>query len=180
MGGEENVVRSIFLDQALANQHINRLWLQALQAVPFDLLDSYQGAFFDSIFGTWNHILLGDRIWLGRIGGHSYPFESLRQRLCADMATLSREREVTDRALVSLVQGESDFERTVRYRGNQGQSDEQRLYQILNHLFAHQQHHRGQISQMCHRLRIPVPDGGLIGYYRGNGSRDAARANDDD
>ncbi len=166
-------MRESFLEQAMANQHINVAWLDALEAVPFDVLDADQGAFFGSIFGTWNHILLGDRIWLGRIAGQPYRFESLHQRLCADRASLAHERARTDGDIVALVAGESDFGRTIEYLGNQGQPDAQRLYQILNHLFAHQHHHRGQISQMCHRLQIPIPDGGLIGYYRGAWRREA-------
>lgn len=159
-------MRDIFLDHARANRRINETWLAALRGVPFEVLDADQGAFFGSIFGTWNHILLGDRIWLGRIRGQPLAFDSLGQRLCGDLDALARERSATDADLVALVESEDDFARTVAYRGNQGQPDAQRLCEILNHLFAHQQHHRGQISQMCHRLGIEVPDGGLIGFYR--------------
>lgn len=162
-------MREIFLDQALANRHANESWLAVMRGVPFDVLDADQGAFFGSIFATWNHILLGDRIWLGRIRGRPFAFDSLGQRLCADLDSLARERAATDTDLVAMVESEADFGRVVQYHGNQGQPDAQRLGQILNHLFAHQHHHRGQISQMCHRLGIEVPDGGLIGYYRGPG-----------
>jgi len=162
-------MREIFREQALANRHVNETWLAVMRGVPFAVLDADRGAFFGSIFATWNHILLGDRIWLGRIHGRPLAFDSLGQRLCADLDTLERERARTDADLIALVEAEDDLGRTIAYHGNQGQPDAQRLYQILNHLFAHQHHHRGQISQMCHRLGIALPDGGLIGYYRGPG-----------
>jgi len=37
------------------------------------------GAFFRSIHGTLNHILLTDRMWLGRISKHPHGFRSLEK-----------------------------------------------------------------------------------------------------
>ena len=39
------------------------------------------GAFFKSIHGTLNHLLLGDRIWLGRFTGKPFEAKSLDQEL---------------------------------------------------------------------------------------------------
>ena len=51
-----------------------------------------RGAFFKSIHGTLNHILLGDRLWLSRFLGRDFQIESLSQELYADFADLTRQR----------------------------------------------------------------------------------------
>src|SRR6187397_2241506 len=75
-----------------------------------------RGAFFKSIHGTLNHLLLGDRIWMGRFtgdterhtsrdgAGNPIAFRSLSQELYADFAVLSSERARTDEDIVAYVQ----------------------------------------------------------------------------
>ena len=158
--------RKILLDQAEANRFINRLWLNVLRPIPFATLDENRGAFFGSIFGTWNHLLLGDRIWLGRLLGKPYPFKSLSDRLCPDLAGFERERARTDNEWVEVVESWKDPESPVAYLDSKGNPYTQPFFELMTHVFAHQNHHRGQISQMCHELKIPIPDGGLLGFYR--------------
>ena len=57
------------------------------------------GAFFKSIHGTLNHLLLGDRIWLGRFTGKPFEVKSLDQELYSDFAHLRSERAATDVAI---------------------------------------------------------------------------------
>src|SRR6267378_5476637 len=45
-------------------------------------------AFFRSIHGTLNHLLLTDRGWLGRFNGKPWTFRSLDQELYADFHEL--------------------------------------------------------------------------------------------
>src|SRR5439155_565732 len=54
------------------------------------------GAFFKSIHGTLNHLLLGDRVWMGRFLGRPFAVTSLAQELYADFARLHEERGATD------------------------------------------------------------------------------------
>lgn len=159
-------MRQLLLDQALANAHTNAAWLDVMAEVPFAELDAPRGAFFGSIFGTWNHILLGDRIWLGRLADRPFSFTSLHDRLCPDLPTLRAERARTDRDLIAFVEAADDPARPVDYRDSRGNPYRQPLYELLLHLFAHQNHHRGQISQMCHEMKLPIPDGGMLLYYR--------------
>lgn len=48
------------------------------------------GAFFKSILGTLYHLLLADRLWLGRFTGEAYPVTRLDTILYADFDTLAR------------------------------------------------------------------------------------------
>ena len=54
------------------------------------------GAFFKSIHGTLNHLLLADRVWMGRFKGQPYHPRSLADELYADFEELRRERGKTD------------------------------------------------------------------------------------
>ncbi|MCZ6841633.1 MAG: DinB family protein [SAR324 cluster bacterium] len=157
---------SPYLAQAQFNRAINEAWLKVLAEVPFAELDADQGAFFGSIFGTLNHILLADRIWISRILGEPFTFNKLSDRLCGSLESLAVERKLTDEVLIDLMEGEQNFGREIAYTNSSGAPFSQPLQQILIHLFAQQHHHRGQISQMCHERGIPIPDGGTIAYTR--------------
>lgn len=157
---------NFFLAQAEANRAINEKWYGLFLEMEQAELEVEQGAFFGSIFGTLNHILLGDRIWLGRFSEQPFAFERLSDRICETMEKLAVARAATDEALVALTAGEADFGREFSYQNSSGTAFTQPLDQALNHLFAHQHHHRGQISQMCHERKIAIPDGGTIAYTR--------------
>jgi uncharacterized damage-inducible protein DinB len=163
---QSNPLQAHLLEQAEANRWINQEWWKALVHLSLEELDRPQGAFFGSIFGTWNHILLGDRIWLGRIEGQDYLFQKLADRVCATKEQFGVERDKTDVQLIERIAGTPDVMRILSYRGNQSQSYATPLYRIYQHLFAHQAHHRGQIHQMCDERKIALPDGGLIAFYR--------------
>src|SRR5260221_14718145 len=60
-------------------------------------------AFFRSIHGTLNHLLLTDRGWLGRFSGKPWTFRSLDQELYNDFEELCRERARTDREIEGFV-----------------------------------------------------------------------------
>lgn len=159
-------MKTLFAELAEANRHINRTWLVAMAHLPLAELDRPQSAFFDTIFGAWNHILVGDQIWMARILGQPAPTSNLRERLCDSMETFRQARETTDADLIRIVAEATNFAQDIVYRNTKGTRFQTPLYQVLAHLFAHQSHHRGQISQMCHERKIAVPDGGLIDFYR--------------
>lgn len=124
------------------------------------------GAFFGSIHATLNHILLADRIWLGRFAS-AFPtltslhgaalvqrFDSLRQELCADFDTLRAEREQTDAVIIAWADqlGDPLLAQTMRYANSQGQQREHPAWLAAAHLFNHQTHHRGQITTLLSQL----------------------------
>ena len=57
------------------------------------------GAFFGSIHGTLNHLLLADRVWMGRFTGPVFTPASLGDELYGDFDELRRERGRTDDAI---------------------------------------------------------------------------------
>jgi uncharacterized damage-inducible protein DinB len=133
------------------------------------------GAFFGSIHGTLNHILLADRVWLARFAS-AFPslsslhgaalvheFSSLRQELCADFAELRAQRASTDRVIVEWAEELTDelLARTMRYSNSQGHLREHPVWVAVAHLFNHQTHHRGQITNLLHQCGL---DPGVTDY----------------
>jgi len=136
-------------------------WMNGkLYAVAATLTDDERkrdrGAFFKSIHGTFNHILVGDRVWLARFraetaqDGFMGPgIRSLDQELYGDFDELRRERARTDAELSAWISGVT-AERLqgplVYVRG--GRKHEHPLWWAVVHAFNHQTHHRGQITTL--------------------------------
>jgi uncharacterized damage-inducible protein DinB len=115
------------------------------------------GAFFKSIHATLNHLMVADRIWLGRFTGASYPagfigpggIRSIDQELYTDFEELRRERTRTDDELSTWI---ADLT-PERLAGplvflRRGQRHESPLWWAVSHVFNHQTHHRGQITTL--------------------------------
>ena len=115
------------------------------------------GAFFHSIHGTLNHILLADRSWMARFRGDSAGFASLDEELYADFSELRRERAQDDRRIMEWAAAldARDVMRPLSFRGIT--SPEQRTYPVwlvIAHFFNHQTHHRGQITTLLSQRGI--------------------------
>ncbi|HYM31026.1 MAG TPA: DinB family protein, partial [Candidatus Cybelea sp.] len=117
-------------------------------------------AFFKSIHGTLNHLLLTDRLWLGRFEHKAYPVTSLSQQLYADRVGLEVARRAEDARIVSFVDGlsDSDLAGTLNYANTSGKAFSDPLAQLLAHLFNHQTHHRAQVHDQLSQTTVPPPE----------------------
>ena len=116
-----------------------------------------RGAFFRSIHGTLNHLLLGDRVWLGRFLGRPFTVRSLDQELFADFAELRAEREQTDREIDAWVAAlePSHFEGTLHYTSLVNPAPRSLPFWVaVTHFFNHQTHHRGQLTTLLMQAGI--------------------------
>ena len=124
------------------------------------------GAFFRSIHGSLNHLLLTDRVWLGRFSRHgegsralaSTPLvlggHSLDQILYEDFCALAAQRFETDSAIRAWV-GELSAElldTDLHYMRTNGQPMVAPFWHAIAHLFNQQTHHRGQVTTLLHQL----------------------------
>ncbi len=142
------------------NAWVNRRIYDATAGLPDAAYRAERGAFFGSIHGTLNHILVVDRLWLGRIAGVDHGIRALDQILCDDFATLRAARAAEDGRLIELVDGlDADAQRApVRYRRMIGEGmQEARADHILITLFNHQTHHRGQVHAMLTQAEVVPP-----------------------
>jgi uncharacterized damage-inducible protein DinB len=112
------------------------------------------GAFFGSVLGTLNHLLLGDTIWMTRFEGGTHPSTSLDAILFDQFDALRAARAQMDRRIERFFETlPHDFERgSVRYVNNAGLESEDPLSVILPHFFNHQTHHRAQVHTLLSQL----------------------------
>lgn len=115
-----------------------------------------RGAFFKSIHGTLNHLMVGDRVWLARLTGVVAPagfmaegIRSLDQELYADFAELRAQREKTDAAIEAWASSVTPeiMSTTLSYRRGDGRR-EHPLWWAAMQMFNHGTHHRGQITTL--------------------------------
>ena len=114
-------------------------------------------AFFKSVHGTLNHLLLGDRIWMGRFMDNPITVKSLDQELYSDFEELRRERGRTDEAIASWAAGltQQDLDGTLRYMSIVNpQPRETPMAFAIAHFFNHQTHHRGQLTTLLSQRGI--------------------------
>ena len=135
---------------------------------------SDRGAFFKSLHGTLNHLLVGDRIWMRRFTGHGDAPSSLDTIVYDDFGQLRAARRLEDERIIRYINGlnEVDLTGTIRYRTVVKPADiEQPLAPALDHFFNHQTHHRGQahalLSAIIGNERTPSLD--LIIFQRETG-----------
>ena len=127
-----------------------------------------RGAFFGSLHGTLNHILVADRIWLRRLTGEGDMPGRLNALLYDDLAGLAAARMKEDARLGTYVSalGEDDFAGTVTFRSTQGVESTQPRGAVLAHVFNHQTHHRGQAHALLTGLGQEGPVLDLMAFLR--------------
>jgi uncharacterized damage-inducible protein DinB len=128
-----------------------------------------RGAFFGSLHGTLNHLLVGDRIWMRRFTGDGEEPRELDAILYEDFNELREARSREDDRIISYIRSltEADLAGIVRYRTMRNPADiEQYLAPLLFHFFNHQTHHRGQAHCILTGLTREAPSFDLIMFQR--------------
>ncbi|MBJ6124537.1 DinB family protein [Microvirga splendida] len=131
-----------------------------------------RGAFFKSVHGTLNHLLVADRIWMRRFTGEGEAPNRLDAILFEDFAELRAARKQEDERIVAYVHGlsEADLVGRFRYRTITNPTDvEQPLAPALAHFFNHQTHHRGQVHCLLTGFGLEAPSLDLLPYQRQTG-----------
>lgn len=133
-----------------------------------------RGAFFKSLHGTLNHLLVGDRIWMRRFTGAGETPPGLDAILYEDFESLRAARRSEDTLISRYIArlSEGDLLGTLRYRTVSRPTDiEQPLAPALDHFFNHQTHHRGQAHALLSSIigNEATPSFDLIIYQRETG-----------
>ncbi len=141
-------MKAYFQQFAAYNRWANARLYEA--AMRLDEADYHRnvGAFFKSMCGTLNHLLVADRIWMKRFTGEGDHPGRLDAIIHEDRAALALARAEEDDRIARFIdaQDEAAFDRLIHYKtiSGGGLSIEQKLGNALAHFFNHQTHHRGQ------------------------------------
>src|SRR5688500_2395658 len=87
------------------NTWMNGKLYAACATLPDEERKRERGAFFHSIHGTLNHVLLADSVWMGRFDGKPFAFKSLDEELCASFDELRARRAEMDQRIDGWARG---------------------------------------------------------------------------
>jgi len=155
---------------ATYNRSMNKSLFTAAGKLSEADLTGDRGAFFSSVLGTLNHILVGDTLWLKRFATRPENFSSLEYvgaltvpasldaTLHPTLSALSEARHKMDEVIVRFVAELSDevLASCLSYRNTKGQETTKSLGLLVLHLFNHQAHHRGQVSTLLSQSGVDV------------------------
>ena len=116
-------------------------------------------AYFGSIQGTLNHILVVDRLWFGRIAGTDPGVTRLDQILHDDFPALRTARQAEDTRIIELIEGldEAALAGDCDYTDTKGNPWTLPIRRMLATVFNHQTHHRGQVHALLKEAGAEPP-----------------------
>ena len=148
------------------NAWINQSLLEASLSLSSAQQSQDQHVFFKSITGSWNHIMVGDLLWLNRLA-MIFPIlndsmdqwpkpNTLNQILYNQLEDLVPPRQQLDELIIQWCDflRESDCEDRLQYHNSQDELQVKPLPDVMQHLFNHQTHHRGQITALLSQLGV--------------------------
>ena len=152
------------------NHDMNRKLHAACDRLTRAEIEADRGAFFGSILGTLNHLLVGDLIWLHRFARHparhyalnfvrdTGPPYRLDQTLYRDFADLREHRSLVDDHIVAWCAQlrETDLALPLDYVDMSGEKHVKQTALLICHFFNHQTHHRGQLSTLLSQYSVDV------------------------
>ncbi|MBW4508002.1 MAG: DinB family protein [Scytonematopsis contorta HA4267-MV1] len=152
------------------NQWMNKSLYLASAKLPIEKLKENKKAFFGSVIGTLNHIIVADIIWLKRFSTHPANHieleplrqteqpKSLDQNLYTDFGELFQERTKLDNIIINWCNelSESDLSYYLRYNDMKGIPAVKEFGSLIFHFFNHQTHHRGQVTTLLFQEGIDV------------------------
>ena len=152
------------------NQWMNKSIFLAVSKLSEEELSKDRGAFFRSIVGTLNHILVGDIIWLKRFANHPSRLKSLDYALTLETPRalnailypeykrLEQARINVDRTIQNFASELTDelLSSTLSYSNTKGEPFSKNFGHLILQLFNHQTHHRGQVSTLLTQSNIDI------------------------
>jgi len=151
---------SYFQTLAAYNRWANRRLYAAVAQLPPGEFEKERPAFFRSIRGVLNHVLVGDRIWLGRMEGRESGLSRLDAVPYADLAALRSAREAEDARIEEFA---ADFDAAKRggaltYTTIVPPATRTTPWPLVfGHFFNHQTHHRGQAHDLLSQTPVAPP-----------------------
>ncbi len=165
-------MKALFAMLAGYNQWANIRLYNAAAALTDDQYREDRGAFFGSLNGTLNHLLVADRVWMRRFTGTGPQPSALDEILYEELADLEAARMAEDERIIAYIRdlSEEALSGQLRYRRmTRPEEVSQPLAPLLSHFFNHQTHHRGQAHCILTALTGDAPSLDLLVYQAETG-----------
>jgi len=141
----------------------NRWMNERLYALVADIPDAERkqdrGAFFGSVHGTLNHLLYGDKAWFARFKDRDYNLPTVGTDLHTDFEALRADHTALDAEIEAWAESldptwlDADF----TYKsGIDGKTRTLPAWVLVQQLFNHQTHHRGQLTTLLTQMGLDV------------------------
>jgi uncharacterized damage-inducible protein DinB len=141
------------------NRWMNGKLYEAANMLSDEQRKADRGAFFGSIHGTLNHLLLADRTWLERLHGEPVTMTKPDEELHEDFAALRAAREAMDEKLmvwasrIAAVEASRPYSfMSVTYKKDISLP----FVVVVMQVFNHQTHHRGQVTTLLSQLGVDI------------------------
>lgn len=152
------------------NRWMNRKVYETAGKLSAEQLRENRGAFFGSVLGTLNHLMVADTLWLQRFA-RALPSHaeldpvrqlptpaSLDETLFTELAPLAARRTLIDETILTFAHALSaeELAATLSYKSIKGLASVRGLHGVLTHFFNHQTHHRGQTTTLLSQFGLDV------------------------
>lgn len=154
------------INSSMANLSATELWQD-------------RGAFFGSLLGTLNHLMVGDLLWLRRfdnLSTHPDGFSALCKLtdlplpttliecLYSDKDEYQKRRQTLDQIIIEFIAETTaaDYSNVLNYNNVKGLNFDKSFSLLLMHFFNHQTHHRGQVSTLFAQMNIDIGETDLL------------------
>lgn len=175
------MMQSLFKKLATYNARMNQQICETIEGLSNEVLWQDKGAEFSSILGTMNHIMVIDLILLARLNTHPChsvgfdslkkladypPIEGIRQALFPSLPDFIKARQSLDALISDFVREtvEADYsvaltcEQSADYNSANNPIVTQPFYLLMQDLFNHQTHHRGQLTTLLNQMGIRLKE----------------------
>ena len=146
--------------QAHANRLANRRLQAALANLSTSELHSKRTSFFPTIIGTLNHLLAVDRYYIAALHGEPDMESSYRRFAPHDeLASYVSAQDASDNKLIAFCDKLDDAgaNAVVHMLHGPDPTKSDLACLVLEHLFMHQAHHRGQVHSMLSGTHVKPP-----------------------
>jgi uncharacterized damage-inducible protein DinB len=165
------------------NEWMNANLYKAAMSLPSEEIVADRQAFFGSILGTLNHLVVADTMWLQRFATHPANYSvldavrnvptpvSLNQLLYANIQSLAIHRQSLDQTITAWAHSitERDLDHVLHYANTKGVVSEKNFFSLVMHFFNHHAHHRGQATTLLFQAGVDVGVTDLLAIIRNEG-----------
>lgn len=157
------------------NEWMNTRLYDAALTLPAAEVVADKGAFFGSLYGTLNHVLLADIIWLQRFATHPAahpaldPVRAMPRPLtydvrAGDLAALRERRAALDKVILAWAAelAEAELGHVLKYKNIAGTPFSRPFSALVMHFFNHQAHHRGQATALLSQAGVDMGSTDLL------------------